>query len=95
MLRSDGDTDHAGDVESRRSTSGGIVALQAPGRRSRGRADWLSKEQKVPAISTAGAEVVGAVEVVRKAAYPALALTEEVLARGVCCRSRAPVPTSS
>lgn len=76
------DADHAGDIESAKSTSGGIVTLAAP-YGSRLPIAWWAKKQAYTARSTPEAETVSLDEGSFAYAVPICGVLEEVLNRPV------------
>lgn len=76
------DSDHAGDVETSKSTSGAHCALVTPGESGAFcPVDWFSKSQTVVAISTAQAEIGAASDACMRVGYPTEGLVEAILNR--------------
>ena len=64
------DADYAGETQTRKSTSGGIIFLNG------GPITWSSKLQKIVAQSTAEAEIIAATEITKEIIHLKLLLTE-------------------
>ena len=77
QVRTYHDSDHAGDLATSRSVSGGCTMLLGA-RGSRAAIAWSAKTQSCTAISSAEAEVVGGAEALRRQLLPIAGTLEEV-----------------